>query len=401
MKKLLMIDPAFPHPPKSKNHQNVLPIPLLKIGAMYKDKGWDVMLVRLSESEDPIDYEPDEIKVTSLFTYYSKYVVDAVRWARTHYPDVPIEVGGIWASLMPDKCRELTGADVFVGVCNEAEQYPADYSLLSESIDFQILHTQRGCHRRCKTCGVYCIEPDLEFKDSIKDLVQKPKLVFYDNNLLLNPHIEKILKELILLKRKRIVKSCESQSGFDGRILRNKPYLARMLKEAGFIKPKIAWDGSIKNWEKRKQEVDILKQVYAPKHISVFVLYNYEQPFEDLENKRRYCWDWKVQVTNCRYRPLDALDDLFQGRKKNQTTEDYYIHPNWSDEEVKKYNQNVRRHNMCLRFGTLFHSRKMQYKKISKEMSNFCRYMTPQEASKYLDDVWNPADFHGIGVQNV
>ena len=396
-----MIDPAFPHPPKSKNHQNVLPIPLLKIGAMYKDKGWDVMLVRLSESEDPIDYEPDEIKVTSLFTYYSKYVVDAVRWARTHYPDVPIEVGGIWASLMPDKCRELTGADVFVGVCNEAEQYPADYSLLSESIDFQILHTQRGCHRRCKTCGVYCIEPDLEFKDSIKDLVQKPKLVFYDNNLLLNPHIEKILKELILLKRKRIVKSCESQSVFDGRILRNKPYLARMLKEAGFIKPKIAWDGSIKNWEKRKQEVDILKQVYAPKHISVFVLYNYEQPFEDLENKRRYCWDWKVQVTNCRYRPLDALDDLFQGRKKNQTTEDYYIHPNWSDEEVKKYNQNVRRHNMCLRFGTLFHSRKMQYKKISKEMSNFCRYMTPQEASKYLDDVWNPADFHGIGVQNV
>lgn len=330
MKKLLMIDPAFPHPPKSKNHQNVLPIPLLKIGAMYKDQNWDVKLHRLSESTDPPEYEPDEIKITSLFTYYSKYVIEAVNWARLNYPNVPIEVGGIWASLMPEKCKELTGADnVFVGVYDEAEQYDADYSLLSEEIDFQIIHTQRGCHRRCKTCGVYCIEPELRFRDSIKDSIHKKKIIFYDNNLLLNPNIEKILRELIILKKKRLIRSCESQSGFDGRILRKKPYLAKMLKEAGFIKCKIAWDGSTKNWKTRKEEVDILKDAgWNEKNISVFVLYNHEMTFEELEFKRRKCWEWKVQVTNCRYRPLDALDDLFQGKKKNQTSDDYYIHPN-------------------------------------------------------------------------
>ena len=203
MKKLLMIDPAFPHPPKSKNHQNVLPIPLLKIGALYQDHGWDVKLIRLSENSDPIDYNPTEIKITSLFTYWSKYVIDAVEWARKYYPDVPIEVGGIWASLMPDKCKELTGADVYVGIHPEAEKYEADYSFLSEEPNFQILHTQRGCHRRCETCGVYCIEPELKFRKSIKDLIHKEKVIFYDNNFLLNPYAERILTELIILKRKK------------------------------------------------------------------------------------------------------------------------------------------------------------------------------------------------------
>ena len=397
MRKLLLIDPNFPHPYKSKNHQDIIPIGLLKIGAYYQDQDYEVKLQRLCESTDPLDYEPDEVKVTSLFTYWSEYVIDAVKYAREHYPSATIEVGGVWASLMPDECKELTGCDsVYVGVCDEAEKYSADYSLLSEEIDFQILHTQRGCHRRCKACGVYCIEPSMIFKDSIKDEVIKRKLVFYDNNLLLNPNIEKILRELIVLKSQKKIKSCESQSGFDGRILRKKPYLAEMLKRAGFIKPKIAWDGSVKSWKNRKKEVEMLKEYWNGKEISVFMLYNHELSFDELENKRRFCWDWGVNVTNCRYRPLDQLFDYYHGKYKVQTDDDYYIHPNWSHDLIKKFNQNVRRHNMCLRFNTKFHSRKMQYKKISKELSNYCRNMTPEEASKHLDDVWNPADFHGV-----
>ena len=174
-----MIDPNFPHPPKSKTHQDLIPIGLLKIGAYYRDQSWDVKLVRLSESDDQLDYEPTKIMVTSLYTYWSKYVIDAVKWARENYPDVRITVGGIWASLMPKECKELTGADnIHQGVFENAEDYDADYSLLSDDVDFQILHTSRGCHRRCTTCGVYCIEPDMAFKKSIKDSVQKPKIIF-------------------------------------------------------------------------------------------------------------------------------------------------------------------------------------------------------------------------------
>lgn len=398
MKKLLMIDPKFPRANRSVNHKDIIPIGLLKIGAYYQDNGWEVKLLRLIESDEPLDYDPDKIIVTSLFTYWSEYVIKAVEFAREHYPDTLIEVGGIWASLMPKECKELTGADiVYEGVHIGAEQYEADYSLLSEEIDFQILHTQRGCHRRCSTCGVYCIEPHLEFVDSIKDKVHKEKLVFYDNNMLLNPHIEKILKELIILKKKRIIKTCECQSGFDGRILRQKPYLAKMLKKAGFIFPKIAWDGHYRSWKTREKEINILKDAgYYSRNIGVFFLENYEIPYEELERKRLKCYEWKVQVIQCRYRPLDQLYDHFNGRRKHQTNEDYYIHPNWTHKELKRFNRNIKCHNICVRFNTKFHSNKMEYNKVSEELARKVRYMEYEEAKEYLDDVWNPAEFQKV-----
>ena len=399
MKKILMIDPHFPVARKSVNHQDILPIGLLKIGSYLTAQGCDVRLQRLCESRDPIsDFYPNEIKVTSSFTYYSKYVKDAVDWARENYPNVPVEVGGIFASLQPKLCEEVTCCDsVHVGLYEKAEEYQPMYSLLTEEPNYQIIHTTRGCTRNCKPCGVNCIEPQLSFESSIKDKIFKRKIVFYDNNLLANPHIEDILRELILLKRQRKILHCESQSGFDGRILRKKPFLGRMLWESGFVYPKIAWDGSVKSWRKRKEEIDILiDSGYRRADTSVFVLTNYEQPYAELEFKRMYCWDWGVQVTPCRFRPLDQLDDNFIGRRKNQTSEDYYIHPNWSDDEIKQYNRSVRRHNMSIRFRSHFYSSDVEHKRISKELHDKVRFMKYTGAVKYLNDAWDPSEFHGV-----
>jgi len=94
MPRLLMIDPDFPKPKKSVNHQDSLPIGLLKIGSYYQAMGWDVVLHRLTESKEPPTGEFDEIKITSLYTYWSKYVIEASQWAREHFPNTPIEVGG-------------------------------------------------------------------------------------------------------------------------------------------------------------------------------------------------------------------------------------------------------------------------------------------------------------------
>lgn len=64
------------------------------------------------------------------------------------------------------------------------------------------------------------------------------------------------------------------------------------------------------------------------------MLYNWDVPFEETEQKRLKCWEWKVQIADCRYRPLTQTYDHYNPRKK-QTNEDYYIHPSWIDEEVK------------------------------------------------------------------
>lgn len=202
IKNVLLIEPNFPIPKKSRNHKDFLPIGLLKIASYFKEKGVNVHLERLSsEFEDNFNFKPDIIFITSLFTYWENYVLKAVDLCRNTFPNTKIVVGGIYASLQPIRCKKFTGCDiVFEGVWDEVEHCTPDYSLVN--VDYQIIHTSRGCGRRCPYCGVYKIEPEFKFDRSLKGKeIIKRKLIFYDNNLLANPYIENILKELIELKK--------------------------------------------------------------------------------------------------------------------------------------------------------------------------------------------------------
>ena len=100
--KIFLVEPNFPVPPKSKNHKDFLPIGLLKLGAMYKGKGHRVKLIRGELSKKEILKtsggrwnSPDEIMITSLFTYWKDYVVTCVEHYRKLYPLAKITVGEI------------------------------------------------------------------------------------------------------------------------------------------------------------------------------------------------------------------------------------------------------------------------------------------------------------------
>ena len=90
-------------------------------------------------------------------------------------------------------------------------------------------------------------------------LIKKRKLVFYDNNLLANSHIDKILGELAEYRTKKgHPLRCESQSGFDLRLLTQER--AKLLKDAHFVNPRIAWDGRYKTWPKVKDAIGLLEK---------------------------------------------------------------------------------------------------------------------------------------------
>ena len=98
----------------------------------------------------------------------------------------------------------------------------------------------RGCIRRCKFCGTWKLEPKLIHKTSrqvIRELkaVGKNKVILFDNNILANPHIEEILKSFQILRINKKPVIFESQSGFDGRLIENKPELAILIKKARFL----------------------------------------------------------------------------------------------------------------------------------------------------------------------
>ena len=76
-------------------------------------------------------------------------------------------------------------------------------------------------------------KPEFTVRKSVLPFVQKRKLVVYDNNLLGNPHIDRILAELRDYRMKGGVPlSCESQSGFDLGYLT--PERAQLLEKCAF-----------------------------------------------------------------------------------------------------------------------------------------------------------------------
>jgi len=348
MRKVLLVQPAFPIPSKSLNHKDYLPVGLLKLAAWRIAQG---DRVELAMGGYRTDFIPDQIYVTSLFTYWSSYVRDAVSFYRSQFPSAHITVGGIYASLQPEHCKEFTGCDeVWSGVHPEAEAFEPAYHLVKT--DFQIVHASRGCIRRCKFCGTYEIEPDFVPKDSIADEIVKNHLVFYDNNLLANPNISNILREIRHARVDGRVVSCESQSGLDGRLLLDAPEVARELKLARFRNPRIAWDGRYQQQESIKKQLSILCEAgFSRKDTQVFVLYNHDLSPNELRMKVEQCFEWGVQVADCRFRPLDLFEDGYNPNKKQQSDSEYYVHRGWTDADVRGLRRTVRANNICVRYG--------------------------------------------------
>ena len=412
MKKILLVEPSFPVPFKSKNHKDYLPIGLLKIGAMHRAKGDLVKLVRGEKIEQEIKcFTPDKIMITSLFTYWKPYVVRSVKYYRSLFPNAEITVGGIYASLMPEDCKNIKGVNhVHLGVVREAENYLPAYDLIETNphpIDYQIIHASRGCERKCSFCGTWKIEPDFIPQKSIKEIIWSERLVFYDNNMLANPCIENILEDIIELKTKKKIVWCESQSGFDGRLIIEKPHLAKMIKQAGFRYPRIAWDWKYKDHPQIKKQLDILmKAGYSSKELYIFVLYNWEISFKEMEEKRIKCFEWGVQIADCRYRPLNQAFDNYNPRKKEQTPEEYYIHNGWTDNLIKQFRKNIREQNICIRHGFPFYSKAFEHKNFGKTIAKKIKKAENLETKKKIleqmnIDCWFPGTSRNPTQQDI
>lgn len=399
--KVLLVEPDFPIPRKSRNHKNFLPIGLLKIGA-YLSHNRNLTRMELVRGNVDVGFVPDAVYITSLFTYWSDEFWKSVAFYRDRFPNARIRVGGIYVSLMYDDPGFQESCETYRvkprrGVLKSAEKYKPDYSLLKlnpEPLDYQIMHASRGCSRKCSFCGTWKIEPDQSFRSSIRRRISSGKIVFYDNNLLANPAIKRILKELAKASWEGKPVVSESQSGFDGRILEKHPDLAKHLKKARFVNPRIAWDGKYEGHPRILRQIGILEDGgFTRKNVGIFMLFNWRIPYEDMEKKRLKCWEWGVQINDCRYRPLNQLYDDFNCRKE-QTGKDYFIHPKWTDQQVKEFRRSIRRHNICVRQGFRFHSSVLERKKVSKRRSMELRRMSRSSVKKALPDAWFPDEEH-------
>lgn len=312
---VLLIEPLY--------YTQYPPLGLLKLSAWHKMQGDTVQFIRGVEKLQSLFREPQRVYITSLFTWAWRPVHKAVRMCKMFFPKAEIQLGGIYASLMPDHAKK-SGCDlVYKGVIKELECILPDYSIVPEwhrKHKASIIFTHRGCIRKCKYCAVPFLEgkPKQVCSGSIRDLIhpEHTKVILWDNNILGLPNWRCVIKELEELRLE-----VDFNQGIDARLITKD--VAEILRRLHMPIIRIAYDSS-RVRSKVKRAIENLKAVgFRGRKILCYVLFNFSETPEDLFKRVRDLLDWGVVAYPMRFQPFDAL-------KK-----DCFISEYWTNEQLE------------------------------------------------------------------
>ena len=214
--KVLLVEPKY------KNKYP--PMGLMKISTYHKMLGDDVRFVK--GIDENIDEEVwDRIYVTTLFTFDFDISIETIRHYMRLVNDIDaIYVGGIMASLMPERIIEATGiqrSHILTGLFTDTsvvgdendinvDQLPLDYDIL-EDIEYKypagdnyFAYTTRGCPNHCSFCAVPILEPEFRVTNNIIEQIRtidqrygpKQHLLLLDNNVLNTPDLKTLVDDL-------------------------------------------------------------------------------------------------------------------------------------------------------------------------------------------------------------
>lgn len=341
MKKALLIEPKY--------YTRFPPLGLLKIGALLKQKGYRIQYIR---GEQYTEFSPDEIYITSLFTYAWKKVKKAYDFYRYSYPKAKIYLGGIYISIF-SKLNNWTrehlksnypNAIIYSGIIDEAENVMPDWDdPFIANWNKSIVFSSRGCIRKCPFCAVPLIEGKLTAKKDISHLIhpRHKEIVFWDNNILASPYWNDIFEYLLFLK-----KYVDFNQGIDARLINEK--IAYQLSKLKMKLIRLAYD-HISYKPIIRRAIKLLKEHgIKGRKILVYVLYNFNDNPEEFLERLKDLMELGVVAYPMRYEPLDALE-------KNN-----YISPSWN----KEYLDAIPRARRVIGYGGAFVPHQGMVKKI-------------------------------------
>lgn len=292
-RRILLVEPA-----RSKRYHTAYPpLGLLKLGRYHRNRGDRVKLI---SGLDGDGYDPDRIYVTSLFTYAWEPVHETVRYYLKKYPRAKLTVGGIYATLCPDRLRRSFGDRISIrcGVMPELDRLRPDYSLVPEW-DASIVFSTRGCVRNCPFCSVKQLEPKFSARESIKHLVspRHNRIIFWDNNILASPHWRDIFAELAEMQ-----KTVDFNQGLDARLLT--PEVVGAMRRFKVPVVRLAYDSDAIREPLHKAVKLLLASGYNGRRIVVYCIYNHTDKPDGFHQRVRDLVDWGVVAYPMRYEPL-------------------------------------------------------------------------------------------------
>ncbi len=207
--------------------------------------------------------KPDVVLVTSVMTYWYHGVFEAVRRIKTLLPDVPVVLGGIYATLCRDHAVRCSGADTVLsspspaeivetvetaaGILGKHSAIPGHFNDwppvpwdLYGTIKTASVLTTRGCPLKCTVCASRILfdgcerRPPEAAADEIVRLAKRgaEDVAFCDDALLIDPERHAVPLFKLLADAGSPVR-LHTPNGLHVREIT--PGLACLMKEAGFV----------------------------------------------------------------------------------------------------------------------------------------------------------------------
>jgi hypothetical protein len=283
----------------------------MRISSWLKDIGYEIEYIRGEKIPERVD-DPNDIFVTSMFTWTWKAVWKSVQFYKALFPDAKVYLGGVYASIAPEHAAQSGADEVVTGLMYPAENYSLDHSLVDTV--YSHIWTSRGCPRNCGFCVVKYVDGSklTHIKNTIKAEIDdsKSKIMIYDNNFLMNPNRLQILDELA-----ESGKEIYLQAGVDARLINETVF--KKLVACRLPNMAVAWDQP--SQEKPFRRVCDMRDKFAPKRqIGVYMLYNWRDTPEEIYRRIKTILTRKrTYIFAMKYRPF--------------TFEEHsYISPTWT-----------------------------------------------------------------------
>ncbi len=284
------------------------------------------------------NFNPDLIFITTGMTYWYSGVAEAVGISKELFPDIPVVTGGIYANLMPDHCKSVTGADYVVNgntkkiIMSVLESHslpfpmgeiPVHPLMLKEVWqDAGVIRLNEGCPFHCDYCAsdLLCnkfIQGSAEITfESLVEMHERygtSNFAFYDDALLVNssksikPFLEMVLKKNLSVKF----------------YLPNAVHLqfldretAVLMKRAGFQEIRLGYESSSRefhtDYDDKFQEDDLFRVVetlkeagFSKNSITAYVLGGLPlQSWKDVEKSIKTASTAGIRVSLAEYSPV-------------------------------------------------------------------------------------------------
>lgn len=207
------------------------PEPIKNVPRRYGRYG---ITLDIFESELDRLQKPELILVTSKMTYWYPGPFEVIRRVKRRYRDVPVLLGGTYATLCHEHAKEKSGADFIVSgeaelktlelvdkltgnwsdyssFPKELDKYPFPVHGLRRNTSTVALLTSRGCPLNCSYCATRLLNPGFRQRtpENVLDEIDwcyheldTRNFAFYDDALLVNAreHLHPILDGIIARK---------------------------------------------------------------------------------------------------------------------------------------------------------------------------------------------------------